>query len=303
MGEELIHLTQNDVKSTEKQDAYPDASSWPAFIELYRYQVPVDRRLIFKPGHTFSLYAGLLADQAVDGAVALDAEVATEQAAEANEDTTNDVTLTPATPAVNDEYHFGYRYPFSGLTVKYTTACADADQTVAWEYSRVAALTAATATWAAVAGLTDGSTGWVTAAGTKDIIWTMPLDWVQTTVDGKRMYWIRCRVSAVGTTPNQATGDQVWINPDPTAMNDTDLVKIELRDQNELTRRPILPTARYSQVTDFTDRDKLYRLDIAEPAIAKAGDWVVVLVKALGVVDVSECYFDLTCDREMGRLF
>lgn len=295
MVEELFHLT-DDETGMLSQDAYPDLSAtYPQFTELYRYQVPVDRKLTFKPGHTFSLLGRKLADQAVGGAVADDGGSETIETVEANEATANDITLTPTTPAVNDAYYFGYRFPFSGLTVKYSTASTDAGQTVVWEYWNGSA-------WVAVAGLTDGTAGWVTAAATLDVTWTMPNDWVaggsgDSGTTPPTLFWVRCRVTAC-PTPNQATGDQAWIHPDPTAMDNIDKIKLEVRDENELVRKPLIANAQYRQVSEFTDRDKIYRLDIAEPVVANAGDWVVVSVQAASPIDVSACYFDLTCDRE-----
>jgi len=287
--EELFHLTQAE-SGIASQDAYPDLSATPAFIELYRYQVPVDRKLTFKPGHTFALLGRKLADQPVDGAVSDDGGTETIEVVEANEATTDDMTLKPAVPVANDAYYFGYKYRFSGLTVKYTTA-ATTGVTI-WEYWTGAA-------WVALASVVDGTAYWITAAGTLDITWKMPTDWAaggsgNAGTTPPTMFWVRCRVTTAGDT---ALGDQAWVHPDPTAMDAIDKVRIEVRSQNELERKPLIDGAMYSIVDDFTDRDLLYRLDINEPVVVEGGNWVIILVKAHSPVDVSACYFDLVCDR------
>lgn len=291
MVEELFHLTDYETGMLS-QDAHPDLSAtYPQFTELYRYQVPVDKKLTFRPGHTFSLLARKLADQPVGGAVSDDGGIETIEVVEANEATTGDMTLKPAAPAANDAYYFGYRFRFSGLTVKYSVA-ATTGVTI-WEYWNGSA-------WVALPSITDGTAYWITAAGTLDITWTMPNDWVaggsgNVGTTPPTLFWVRCRVTTAGDV---ATGDQAWIHPDPTAMDNTDKIKLEVRDENELVRKPLIANAQYRQVSEFTDRDKVYRLDIAEPVIANAGDWVIVSVQAASPIDVSVCYFDLTCDRE-----
>ena len=287
--QELFQITQEDSGIAE-QDAYPDLSTRREFIELFRYQVPIDRPITFKPGHTFSLKAYKLADQAVDGAVADDGGTETIEVVEANEATTDDMQLKPAVPVANDAYYFGYRFPFSGLTVKYSTA-ATTGVTI-WEYWNGSA-------WVALSGVTDGTAYWITAAGTHDITWTMPRDWaaggsgnVGTTPP--TLFWVRCRVTTAGDV---ATGDQAWIHPDPTEMGNTDLVRVEVRDENELTKKVLINGALYSQVKEFQDRDKLYRLDINEEVRADGDDWLVILVRAFSPIDASPSYFALTCDR------
>lgn len=288
--EELMHITQL-LTGMVSQDAYPDVSASPAFVELYRYQVPVDRKLIFRPEHTFALLARKLADQPVDGAIADDGGTEVSEIIEANEGSgTDDLQLKPDTPVADDAYYFGYRFPFSGLTVKYTTA-ATTGVTI-WEYWNGSA-------WAALQGVDDETAYWITAAGTHDITWTMPRDWVaggsgDAGTTASVLFWVRCRITTAGDV---AEGDQAWIHPDPTAIDPVDLIRVEIRDASELARRPLIDGAMYSVVDDFTDIDSIYKLDIASPVEAPPGSWIVILVKAKSPVDVSEGYFDLTCNR------
>lgn len=292
--EELYQITQDESGITE-QDAYPDLSAKRDFIELFRFRVPIDRPIIFKPGHTFSLKAYKLADQPVDGAVADDGGVETIEVVEANEATTDDMNLKPAVPVANDAYYFGYRFRFSGLTVKYSTA-ATAGVTI-WEYWNGSA-------WAALSGVTDGTAYWITVAGTYDVTWTMPRDWAQggsgnAGTTPPTLFWVRCRVTTAGDV---ATGDQAWVHPDPTEMDNIDMVRVEVRDENELAKRVLINSALYSQVKEFTDRDKVYRLDINEDVRADGGDLVVVLVRAFSPIDASPSYFALTCDRRRNAI-
>lgn len=300
MAEELFRLTQAET-GILSQDAYPDLSgTYPLYTELYRYQVPVDRRISFKPGHTFSIYAMKLSDQPVGGAIADDNGTYTAETSEANEATNDDMTLTPAGPvAAQDNYYIGYTYPFSGLTLKYATLMADGTFVTRWEYRTSGGA------WATLGGVTDGTGYFITdgsgAAGL-DVTWTMPGDWVQYAVDGITLFWVRAyTVTSAGT--NQATGDRCWIHPDPTVLDNKDMFRIEVRDQNELVRKPLINGTQYRQCNEFTDRDLIRRLDINSEVIAKPNDWIVISVKATAPVDVSGCYFILTADRDMVHIF
>jgi hypothetical protein len=286
---ELIRLTDQESGVVEN-DAYPDQSTYSDFVYLFKYQVPVDQQLVFRAEHTFSLYAMKLSDQALDGAVSDDGGTQAWDLTDANDADIDDMELTPPTPAINDAYYFGYRYPFNGLTLKYSTASTDSSQTLAWEYYNGSS-------WTAVSGLTDGTSNYTAVAGTKDVTWTRPKDWSTTAVLGLTLYWIRARVSAVGATPNQATGDQAWIHPDPTEMEDIDQVRVEVRDENNLRREILIDRARYLGVKEFQDADKLKRLDVDTPVVASGGRWIYILVKSTAPIDASGCYFELTCDR------
>lgn len=294
--QELFRLTQHET-GILSQDAYPDMSAtYPLYTELYRYQVPVDKRIIFKPGHTFSIYARKTVDQYLDGAIADDGGAYVGETWEANEATINDLQLAPAAPVAGDAYYFGYRYPFSGITVKYSTAATAG--TIAWEYWSGAA-------FAALSDVTDGTAHWITGAGTHDVTWTLPVLWEASGAGDSgdvypTMFWVRAR--CIGAN-DVCTGDQVWVHPDPTVIENTDRIRIEVRDQNELIRKPLINGAQYRQVTEFTDRDLIYRLELAQEVVAGPGNWIIIAVKSLAPVDVSACYFNLTCDRERLGLF
>jgi len=79
---------------------------------------------------------------------------------------------------------------------------------------------------------------------------------------------------------------------------DTDRIRIQIRDPNEMNRIPILGPRNYATIKEFQDREKLGLLDIYSPQIAREKMWVIIEVLPLGgIVDVSEGFFDLGCTR------
>lgn len=279
------------------QDAYPDMSAtYPKFTELYRYQVPVDRQLVFKPGHTFSLLAKYL-NENLDAIGFDDATVLlVENMATINEEGSNAV-ISPATVANADYSFFGYRYKFKSFKI---TGAAnmdldDSDADSQWDYWG--------GSWIDLPGLTDGTNGLSNTTVASEVSWTLPGSaWVAIRNTGPLVYLVRRVVAGLSSGGDATTVSAAAVHDDET-MDNRDLVKIEVRDQNEQVRRPLIDALQYRQVSEFTDRDKVARLTIAEPVIARPGDWVVISVKAIAPVDVSNCYFDLTCDRETVRLF
>lgn len=131
-------------------------------------------------------------------AIADDGGVQTDETTEANSGTTNDMTLTPATPATGDAYYWGHPEEPAGLKINISNASSDASQTLAWEYWNGA--------WVSLTGVTDGTDDFQTA-GLNKVTWTAPSDWATTTVNTQGpYYYLRARVTAVGGTPNQAQG-------------------------------------------------------------------------------------------------
>ena len=135
-------------------------------------------------------------------AIADDGTVLTDETAEANDPSTNDMTLTPAVPAVNDAYYFGHNEEFDQLKVWVTTA--GVNQTITWEYWNGA--------WTALSGVVDGTSSFTTT-GDNIISWTAPSDWADTTVNSQGPYrYVRARVSAVGGSPTGASGRQCQLD-------------------------------------------------------------------------------------------
>lgn len=133
-----------------------------------------------------------------NAAIADDGGVQTDETTEANSPTTDDMTLTPAVPVVNDAYYFGHNEEFSRMKVDVSTV--GANQTITWEYWN--------GSWTALSGVTDDTSSF-TASGENTISWTLPNDWADTTVNSQGPYrYVRARVSAIGMSPTGASGRQ-----------------------------------------------------------------------------------------------
>lgn len=131
-----------------------------------------------------------------NAAIAEDGGVFTDETANANSKATGDMTLTPATPAVNDAYYFGHSEPFEGL--KLLTDGNGSGFSYVWEFWNGAS-------WATIPSITDGFDG---GANTTITLTTYPSPsgWATTTVNSQGPYfYIRLRVTAV-TTPTQVLG-------------------------------------------------------------------------------------------------
>lgn len=132
-------------------------------------------------------------------AIADDGGVLTDETTEANSGTTNDMTLTPTTPATGDAYYWGHSEEPTGLKINISNASSDTGQTITWEYWNGS-------TWSSLTGVTDGTDSYKNA-GLNTVTWTQPGNWATTTVNSQGpYYYLRGRVSAVGGTPNQAQG-------------------------------------------------------------------------------------------------
>ena len=135
-------------------------------------------------------------------AVADDGGTQTDETANANSPSTNDMTLTPSVPVVNDAYYFGHNEEFAQLKVWVTTA--GANQTITWEYWNGA--------WVALSGVVDGTSSFTTT-GDNIVSWTAPSDWADTTVNSQGPYkYVRARVSAIGGSPTGALGRQCQLD-------------------------------------------------------------------------------------------
>jgi len=131
-----------------------------------------------------------------NAAIADDGGVLTDETTAANSGTSNDMTLTPASPAVNDAYYWGHSEQFPQMKVNVSTA--GSGLTITWEYWNGS-------TWTALSGVTDGTSSFTTS-GLNYVSWTLPGNWATTTVNSQGpYYYVRARLSAV-STPVQATG-------------------------------------------------------------------------------------------------
>jgi len=140
-------------------------------------------------------------DRAIDAAIAYDGGVYTDETTAANNTTTDDMTLLPASPAVDDAYYFGYDYRTRKITLNISTAGVGT-WTITWEYYNGSS-------WTALSNVSDGTSGF-TASGTNNITYTLPTDWAKTTVNGIEKYFIRARLSSFTSITTQPKGAQAY---------------------------------------------------------------------------------------------
>jgi len=145
--------------------------------------------------------AVLLLKKVIEGAVADDGGVQTDETAAAQNSTANDMTLLPAAPAVNDAYYFGFGRLWDLLWLNVGTAGVGT-WALAWEYWNGTV-------WAALADVVDDTTA-LTMAGTNKVDFTRPGDWALTTILAMNLYWIRARVSSFTGMSTQPLGTQAW---------------------------------------------------------------------------------------------
>jgi len=138
-------------------------------------------------------------------AVADDGTVLTTESTEAGEATADDMTLLPATPAVNDAYYFGGDGVFQAVLLKIGTQGVGT-WTITWEYWDGDS-------WEALT-VSDASVGFTAAAGEHLITFAEETDWATTAVNSITKYWIRGRVSAYNAVTTQPLGTQAWLVQD-----------------------------------------------------------------------------------------
>lgn len=163
------------------------------------------------------------------GAVADDGGSQTGETTAANNATTNDMTLLPTVPAVNDAYYFGAAEPFYKARVNIGQNGAGT-WTITWEYYNGA-------TWASITDISDGTNGFRAGTGNKDVAFSPPSDWATTAVQSTTAYWIRARVSAYTSITTQPLGTQSWVF---------------LQIMNELTTAGGVATETYNYIGDET---------------------------------------------------
>ena len=137
------------------------------------------------------------------GAVADDGGSQTNETAAANNATTNDMTLLPSTPAVDDAYYFG-------ATDKFWQLELDIGQngsgvwTIDWEYWNGA--------WTSLSssGLNDGTDGFRAGTGTKYVRFDPPSNWTTSTEQSITAYWVRAIVTAYTSITTQPLGTRSY---------------------------------------------------------------------------------------------
>ncbi|GAJ13443.1 unnamed protein product, partial [marine sediment metagenome] len=140
---------------------------------------------------------------AVDGAIADDGGDQTDETTQANSPDTNDMTLLPLVPAVNDAYYFGLSSLWDWLCLNIGTAGAGT-WTIVWEYWNGS-------TWVSLpSGYYDTSNGFRNG-GKQSVSFVRPTDWATSSIMLMDLYWVRARVSAYTSVTTQPLGTQAWI--------------------------------------------------------------------------------------------
>lgn len=137
----------------------------------------------------------------VDGGVADDGGVETDETTAARNATANDMTLLPATPVVGDAYMFGCDYKADRIWINIGTAGAGT-WTLTMKYWNGSA-------WAACVDQEESSSQFMDAGL---CYWqhTPQSDWALKTIQGMNLYWLRIEVTNYVSITTQPLGTQAW---------------------------------------------------------------------------------------------
>ncbi len=137
--------------------------------------------------------------------IANDGGAFTDETTEGSSQATNDMTLLPAVPVVNDAYQFGHQDQFARLKLDISTALAFSVQpTIQWQYWNGA--------WVALGGVTDGTSG-LEVAGENIVSWTIPGDWATRTDNGQGpFFYVRAQITVLGTITTVPVGRKVTLD-------------------------------------------------------------------------------------------
>ena len=157
-------------------------------------------QLVAKNGR-YRVEAGL--QMLVDGAIADDGGMQTDQTTAAREGTANDMTLLPALPAVDDAYYLGANYRASTFWINIGTAGVGNWTTLVEYYN------SDTGNWSTTVDEYDNTNQFM-ASGLHYIKHTPQPNWALTTIQGKNLFWVRIRVTAYNNITIQPKGTQAW---------------------------------------------------------------------------------------------
>lgn len=195
-------IAKSIAPATSHVQAYTDA---PAdMIKLLTPAATTSRTLAVVTvdrSHNVNARVGMDISLLVEGAVSETAAGGqTDETAAARNTTANDMHLCPMTPAVDDKYYIGSSRQFRQMWANIGTAGAGnwANQI---EYYNGA--------WVAVTNEVDGSNDF-TGSGLCHMSWDMPADWVQTTILGMNLYWVRFRTVTLINQTQAPLGTQAW---------------------------------------------------------------------------------------------
>ena len=282
-------LTQADISSGNYQDQTLQ-TDW-----IYRYEVPINQEIILKPNDRFGIYLKRL-DTPLDGCFTKDDTAYVWEGLDANDTDANDVELMPATEVVTvDGTLFGWRFPFTALKLTIGTAGVGSGGTVSWNYWN------SVGAWTVCPGISDGTTNLLAVAGTNNVTWRYPSDWIQYKVNGLTMYWINMIVTVANYTTIPLL-TQAFIGA-AAEFDNPDHVKIQIRNADGSKAHNILDCM-YHQCKDLTDESKRMSLSLPNEYRVRGGQWIYIIPEGHGgLVDVSECYFNLEVNRIRATMY
>ncbi len=255
------------------------------FDDLYWLQVPVGQEIVLLPESYFSIYLKRLA-LPVDSAQAFDSPAYVDETVAANSAAANDMTLMPAVETTDDLYYIGYRFPFQAISLILGTS--GVGNTIQWQYYNGAS-------WVALPNVSDLTLGLTAAPATYAVNWTIPRDWAATTINGQKMYWIRIAITVAGFT-TQPLGTRCYIGG-AVESPDNERVQLVVRSEDKMVDTALVDF-RYEQVKEFADITKKSMLNLNGAKRIVGGQWLVIKSRAdQGLIDVSECYFNLDIIR------
>jgi hypothetical protein len=143
----------------------------------------------------------------ISGAVADDGGTETDETTAANNDTSDDLTLLPSSPAVGDAYYFGFDEEFSGFDLNISTA-GSGTWDIVWEYFNGTS-------FVPLSNVTDDTNSFRNS-GRNSVEFENPADWAKTSVGGiSGLYWVRGRLDSFSSVSTQPLGQEVEIGRKP----------------------------------------------------------------------------------------
>lgn len=122
--------------------------------------------------------------------IADDGGVFTDETTNNNSAVENDITLLPASPAINDAYYWGHSEKFNQLKLE-VSQVGGVGNALAWEYWNGSS-------WASLSNISDGTNDYQNL-GINTVSWTDPTGWATTSVNSQGpYYYVRARATAVG---------------------------------------------------------------------------------------------------------
>lgn len=145
----------------------------------------------------------LLQGAAAAAVIAEDGGVFVDETTEADDVTADNLTLFPAVPAAGvDRFNIGSVLPFGDIKVDVTTV-GTGTYTVTWEYWDGSA-------WAALASVAGDGADFKTS-GVQPVSWTIPTDWVASTINSQGPFFYVRAETQTGTTTAEPVGRRIHV--------------------------------------------------------------------------------------------